>query len=242
MYGWRARLGILVPSMVLPTEPEFYLMRPEGVSIHFSRFFFTGSGGDPEKLKVLKNLLPEAARLLATTGCQAMAMCCTAGSFIGGYGYDQELIRIMQEANGGLPTTTASTSIYQACRYLGVKRIAMATPYEEVPAKIERQFMEDNGLEVVDLVWCPNKAGYANYADFPPEKIFEIAKRADKPEAEAIFISCVDLHVVAIIQKLEQDLGKPVISSNQACFWHTLRLAGVNEKIEGYGTLLTNPS
>ncbi len=47
---------------------------------------------------------------------------------------------------------------------------------------------------------------------------------------------------VGIIQKLEQDLGKPVISSNQACFWHTLRLAGVKEKIEGYGTLLANSS
>lgn len=242
MYGWRARLGILVPSRVLPIEPEFYLMRPEGVSIHFSRFYFTGSGLDTDKLRDLKDRLPAAAELAATTRCHAMAMCCTAGSFIGGYGYDQELIRIMQEANGGLPTTTASTSIYEACRHLGIKRIAMATPYEEETAKIEQKFMEDNGLEIVDLVWCPNRAGYETYADFPPEKVVEIAKRADKPEAEAVFVSCVDLHVVGIIQKLEQDLGKPVISSNQACFWHTLRLAGVKEKIEGYGTLLASPS
>ena len=65
-----------------------------------------------------------------------------------------------------------------------------------------------------------------------------MAKEVAHPESEAIFISCVTLHTIEIIEALEHDLGKPIITSNQVTMWNLLKLAGVNEKIEGYGQLL----
>lgn len=59
----------------------------------------------------------------------------------------------------------------------------------------------------------------------------------DDPESEALFISCTNLHTIEIIEKLENDLHKPVITSNQATTWNILRLAGIDDKIQGYGQL-----
>jgi len=61
------------------------------------------------------------------------------------------------------------------------------------------------------------------------------------PEADAVFISCTSVRTFEIIAPLERDLGKPVISSNQATIWHALRKTGIRDTIEGYGRLLTLP-
>jgi len=85
---------------------------------------------------------------------------------------------------------------------------------------------------------CLNKAGMA-IAEVSKETLYHLAKEVDHPESEAVFISCTNLHTIEIIEKLENDLQKPVITSNQATMWNMLRMAGVNDKIEGYGQLLS---
>ena len=70
------------------------------------------------------------------------------------------------------------------------------------------------------------------------EAIFKAAKKADTAAADALFISCTAIRAVEVIDRLEQALGKPVITANQAMFWQALRVAGCNAKIEGYGALL----
>lgn len=71
-----------------------------------------------------------------------------------------------------------------------------------------------------------------------PGFIKDFARSIDRPEAEAIFVSCSALRSLDVLEDLEQDAGKPVVTSNQAMIWETLRLAGVDDKIEGYGKLL----
>lgn len=234
MYGWRARLGVLVPAIVLPVEPEFELMKPDGVSFHYQRFVF--SGGGIEGLKAIEKVVAEAAEIVSLVRPAAIAMCCTGGSFAGGYGYDRMLIRRMQEKNGNLPTTTASTSVIEALKRLGAKKISMAVPYLEEIATVEKKFVEDHNIKVNKIKWL----GLDGFAmnEVPYETVYSMAREADDPESEAIFISCVGLHTVEIIEALELDLKKPVVSSNQATMWNLLRLAGVNEPISGFGKLL----
>ena len=112
----------------------------------------------------------------------------------------------------------------------------MATPYLEPVAKIGRQFVEDNGIQVLDLKWL-GKAGF-DIAEVSKDALYHLVKAVDRPESEAIFISCTTLHTIELIKFLEADLQKPVITSNQATFWNMLRLAGVNDRIEGFGQLL----
>ena len=86
MYGWRARLGVIVPSSVIATENEFTVMMPEGVTCHYDRFTFVGLKGDVEELRKLGELVPDAAERISHAKPTSVAMCCTAGSFVGGRG------------------------------------------------------------------------------------------------------------------------------------------------------------
>ena len=79
--------------------------------------------------------------------------------------------------------------------------------------------------------------------DNPPVEVrvlpfFGDAKAVDRPEAQAILICCTDFNSLDTIEPLEQALGKPVLSSNICTFWNSLRTAGIDDNIEGYGTLL----
>jgi maleate cis-trans isomerase len=235
MYGWRARLGIITPSSNIVTEPEFELITPTGVSCHYQKFAFTG--GDIEALKSLERLVPDAAELISHIRPSALAMCCTGGSFAGGLGYDQLLIRKMKERNGNVPTTTSSTAMIEAFKTLGVKKVSLAVPYLEEVAMAEKKFVEDHGIEVVNIKWLGLQDSI-EIAGVPPEVVYNLACQVNEPETEAVFLSCIAMHTIGVIEKLESDLQKPVISSNQVTIWHLLRLAHINERIEGYGQLL----
>ena len=241
MYGRRARLGILVPSGIIALEPEFALVIPEGVSCHYHRFKFQGGGRNEEILKDLQKAaeyITEASELIADVRPSVIAMTGTGVSFIGGYGYDQMLIKKMRDVNGNLPTTTTSTSVIDAFHRLGIQKVSIAMPYIEEVSRAAAKFVEDNGIQVLSAKWL-NKSGF----DIPMisrETIINLAMEVNRPESDAIFISCTNLHTFELIEELERDLKKPVITSNQATIWNMLRLAGVKDKIEGYGQLLSN--
>jgi maleate isomerase len=186
-------------------------------------------------LRKADELIDDAAEIITHVYPAAVVMTGTGVSFIGGYGYDQRLIKKMKERTGGLPATTTSTAVIEALRMLGIKKVSMAMPYLEEVAKAAVRFVEDNGVKVLKAQWL-NKGGM-DIAEVSNETLYHLAREVDVPESDALFISCVDLHAVHLIEKLENDLHKPVITSNQATMWHVLRLAGIQDKIEGYGKL-----
>jgi len=216
----------------LPTEPEFIRIVPEGVSCHFHRIAFEGGG--ISRLKQVEQGLEEATRIIMHVHPAAMAMTGTGVSFAGGYGYDQEMIRKMQNINGDIPATTTSSSAIDALRSLGVRRISMAMPYIEEVALAAVKFVEDSGFEVLKSRWLAESPAHV-----PRERVYRLAREVDTAESQAIFLPCTGWHTITVIEKLEADLGKPVISSNQATIWNLLRLAGINDKIQGYGQLLS---
>ena len=232
MYGWRARLGVLVPSFILATEPEFNEMTPEGVSCHYHRISFEGGGN--ENLKKVKEGLEDATKLIRHVRPAAIAMTGTGVSFAGGYGYDQQMIQQMKEINGNLPTTTTSSSVIDAFHKLGVMKVSMAMPYIEEVALAAVKFVEESGIEVLNKKWLAQPPSAV-----PRETVYNLALEVDEPGSEAMFLPCTGWHTIEVIEKLEWALKKPVISSNQATLWNLLRLANINDKIEGYGQLLS---
>ena len=239
MYGWRARLGVLLPSGNLSLETEFNLMTPEGVSCHYHRFSFRGGNTNEEVVKGLRKaeeFIADASEIITHVRPTVVAMAGTGVSFIDGCGYDQMLIKKMMERNGNLPTTTTSTSIMEALRKLGVKKLSMAMPYIEEVSRAAIKFVEDSGVKVLNAKWL-NKSGAA-ISEVSTETLYHLAREVDHSESEAVLISCVGLHTIEIIEKLENDLQKPVITSNQATLWNMLRLANINDRIQGFGQLL----
>ncbi|ABR47403.1 Asp/Glu racemase [Alkaliphilus metalliredigens QYMF] len=234
-YGGRAKIGLIYPAPGWVMEPEFYLMAPWGVSTYTTRISLKHV--NVAELRKLGDQSVEAAELLAQAPLDVIALGCTSGSFVNGSRYDQELIEKMEGVSGGIPCTTTSTAVVAALKALHVTKIAVATPYiDEVNLKA-KNFLEAEGLDVVNI------KGLGLLQDIEidrqdMETVYRLAKEVDHVEAQAIVILCTGLRSVPIIEALENDLGKPVISAIQATFWHCLRLSGVRENVEGYGSLL----
>lgn len=243
MYGWRGRIGVLLPSGITVIEGDFHHMMPEGVSCHYHRYDFTGGlPGDEkdvlERVNQAKDYIGEATKIITHVRPSLIIMTGTATSFIGGVGYDRELIQLMNKASGGIQATTTSTSVIVALKRLGVKKISLASPYVEGAARKAAEFVEGHGIKIVDSRWL-GKAG-PDIPNTSEQEIYQLANQVDTPESEAVFISCTDFNVLKLIRHLEMDLKKPVVTSNQATFWNALRLMGVNDKISGYGKLFSD--
>jgi maleate cis-trans isomerase len=229
------RLGVIVPSGNVIMEPDMYRLAPDGITVHFSRAVITEDS--PEQLERMVDDVPRCCRELSHGNMDVYAFGCTGGSFLKGVGYDQEIIGIMEKETGK-PATTASTAVVDALRHLDVRRIAIASPYEEWLNERARIFFEGNGFEVVAIqgLGIRDTEGLAAQE---PETIFHLAEEVDRPEAEAIFISCTDFRAVEALARIENALHKPVVSSNQATMWKMLQMVGIQEGRTGYGRLMT---
>jgi arylmalonate decarboxylase len=168
---------------------------------------------------------------VATYACTAGSMACPSDRLIG----------TMRKA-GPFKTVSTAEAIVAALNALGVRRICMATPYTNETNEHEKAFLERRGFKVVAMAGLGLNTTPENVQKMsrvPPPRVFEHAKSADRPEAEALLICCTDFNTLDVIEPLERALGKPVVSSNSATFWASLRAAGLPDKLPGYGRLLT---
>ena len=233
MYGWKARIGLMIVASNAIIEPEFNAMVPRDVSVHVTRMLHERS---IEGLKRMAAYTEDAARLLSHAGVDIIAYACTAGSLIEGVGGDQDLSRRIEAATG-IPATTTSTAVINAFRELRINKVSVACPYTEEVYQAEKAFFEANGVKVLAIKSLDLfREGLRRS---PPEATYDIACEVNTPEAEAVFISCTALKSITVIEKLEERLQKPVFSSNTALMWDILKKLGVREPIEGYGSLLT---
>lgn len=234
--GFRARIGLIVPPSNTVNEAEFNRAAPDGVSFHATRsplHAAPAADGFREMLADVERAMSDLAACrvdFATYACTAGSMACPADRLLG-----------TMSAAGGVPATSTADAIVAALRALGATRIAMASPYTDETNAHEAEYLERHGIEVVASAGLGLNTSLENIQKIsrvPPPEVFAHARSVDRPGAEAILICCTDFNTFDSIEPLEQALGKPVVSSNSATLWHTLRLAGIDDRIEGLGTLL----
>jgi len=239
MYGWRGRIGLIVPSTNTVCEEELYRMLPDGVSLHTARVFNPVVKTEKEKEEAMLRMnseLERAARELGSVEPKVIVYACTTGSFIKGPGYDREVGERIKRA-AGVPGISTSTAVIEALGKFNLKKIALATPYNPGVGEREKIFLEDTipGLKVVK----EKHLGYLNALEkgrLTPDYAYRTAREIDGPEVEGFFISCTDFRTIEIIESLEADTGKPVVTSNQASLWMALKEIGVGG-VKGYGEL-----
>lgn len=237
-YGWKARIGLIVPSTNTINEPEFWRMAPEGVGIFTARAMLQGRA-TPESYFEMAKAVSGAADQLATAEVDIVAYGCTSGSFVCPM---EDLIDDMQ-ARTGRPALAAAGAVVSALRALGARRVALVTPYIDFVNQREREFLQEQGFDVVALEALDlghTQEERRGIGRVPPEAIDRLARLADRPEADVVFISCTNLASLGVVERLEAELGKPVITSNQACFWACLRRLGLRDAIPGFGRLLSH--
>ena len=229
------RVGLLVPSSNTTVEPEFYRALPPAVTLHAARMFLTDI--TPEAILRIVEDLETQSRLLATADVDVIVLGATAPSFLKGAGYDREMTERIARASGK-PGTTTSTALLRALRFLGVKRIVLGSAYTDKVNAIARGFLEANGLEVVaarGLQMVDN----LEVGRLAPESAYDLARAAAAgSEADAVVLACTNWRSMDVIERLEQELGKPVLSTTQVSVWDALRMVGYRGEIPGYGRLL----
>ncbi len=229
MYSWRARIGMIIPSTNAVAEPQVNRMAPEGVVFHTQRVAFEGTSA--ENVKKFVAGAGEAAKLLADADVDMVVLACTAASMFRP-GIDAEEVEIMQEASGK-PCTTVSRAVVDAMRTLGIRKVVMTSPY--MTNEREARFLEHHQVKVLGDVGL--KLSNAEFPKVEPAAWYRQVKSQAVPEADAYFLSCTATRTAEVIEPLERDLDKPVVTSNQAMVWHCLKTMGVRAPVTGYGRL-----
>jgi maleate isomerase len=240
MIGWRARLGFLVPPGNPTVEAEMMGLVPAGVSLHFHRM--AAGGGVPGALdnqdartRTMIDALDGSVALLAMVKPDIIIVAHTATSYYLGREREADLLARLSAASG-TSVVTAFGSVVAALERLGARRLALGAPYSAETTAQGKKHLEAHGFAVVK---SDNLKGVTNIYDETAERAFRLARNVDVPEAEVVFLSGTGMPTLPVLDMLEQDLKKPVISSASAMMWHGLRLTGVCQPIPGYGKLLT---
>jgi maleate isomerase len=200
------------------------------ISVHTQRISHIAD--TEENLMWMGTQVPAAAQLLAHAKVGVICYGCTAGGFLKGPQYDKDMSASIL-ADTGIPGATSASAITDALNALGVTKISVATAYEPWLNQKVQHYLEAAGITVLDIQGFGTQA----HAAVTPQRVAALARDVDRTEAQAIFISCSNLRTLEIIESLERNLGKPVVTSNQASMWSMLRLVDDKRVISGAGQL-----
>ena len=234
--GWRSKIGVIVPPSNTVNEAEFNRVAPDGVSFHFTRSPLHSDPAADDFAEMLTDVT-RAMQDLAACNVNYATYACTAGSMACP---SDRLLGTMTEA-GNVGANSTAQAIVAALNALGVAKIVMASPYTPETNEHEAHYLAGRGIEVLGsagLSLNTSLENIQNISRVPPPDVFRHARSVDQPDAEALLICCTDFNTFDSIEPLEEELGKPVISSNSATLWHSLRSSGIGDSLEGLGTLL----
>ena len=234
-----ATIGLIVLDSDRNVVAQHRALLPDAVRIETEPIELRGGFVTNAALAAMfdSDQLETAARALAERGAERICFCCTSGSLINGPGWDQTLIERIETA-AGVPGTTTTSAVLSALRALDARTIAIGTPYIDEVNQREHAFFEHAGFTVAHI------EGLACYTDpeitaVPPEQIVALAHRVDRSAADTIFLSCTTLNVAQSIDRIERELGKPVVTSNQASAWSLMRSLGIAPRPDLFGRLMT---
>ncbi len=230
----RWRVGLIALATDHTSECDFTAMRPAAdLGVYVNRVAFTNPA-TKESLLAMRPLLTAAADLiLPGESLDAVAYGCTAASALIG---DAAIREAIQAAKPGVPVVTPTSAAFDGFTALGVRRITLLTPYTEEVTTALADYFGDGGIEILNAC-CLGLTDDREIARVSPGSIVAAADAARHPQADALFISCTALRAAGVAQDIEERLGIPVVTSNQALFWRSVRLAGCALPVTGFGQL-----
>lgn len=254
--GWRARIGILVIDKDMVPEIEFQAMAPAGVSVHAARFASprqngSGSYGDDPAGTVAGS--PDIATgldYLGRIGLDAICLCFVTGSFFGGRSFDPAFAARAGALAHGNRVCTAADALVRAMAATGVTRPLLVAPpwFNDTIGEHAVRYFTDAGQPPAGLVrydlggsW-QDREPWQVWDDNGQQQVradamYRQVRAAVPAGMDGIVMVGNGLSCIDAIAPLEQDLGLPVVTSNQAALWQALRLSGVNAAVPGYGRL-----
>ena len=232
----RAKLGFILMSTDLAAESDFFDIAPNDVAIHITRLKTDDHTTNETLSKHIEFMADAASRIQPDTKPDVISYSCTSGSIVIG----EE--KIKEEIKKGAPYAipmTLVTGVVDALEELKLKNLVVGTPYlDEINTK-EAEFLINKGFSVLNIQGLNLTKGI-EFGTVTPEYWIKFALEINEAAADAIFLSCGGIRSTEVIDRIEQKVGKPVITSNQAQMWSCLRRAGVEDKILGFGELFNH--
>jgi maleate isomerase len=228
------RFGLLTPSSNTTQEPELSAALPPSISLHTGRVAYRDITPEEQDRCVLE--LESESRKLGDAEVDVIVFAATAPTLAKGMGYDRELIKRMEDASGR-PATTAATAFVDALNLLGIRKIAIGQPWSKTMEKPMIAFMQASGFEVVHSETVGIVSG-VELGRVGPESAYELGRKTDRAEAEAILMPGGNWGCMSVVERLENELGKPVLVNNAVSLWAGLRMLNRGDSVEGYGRLL----
>jgi maleate isomerase len=217
------RAGVIVPfDMAL--DSELWRWAPDGVSLLFSRTPFAAMLMTVAMAEIISDegAVEQCTRDLLTARPAAYAYACTSGSFVNGTEGEKRLVETMR-STGGTKAVTTSGALLAALKHLGIRRMAIASPYDaRVTGRLAAYLAEAD----VDVVSSAHLGLSSEIWEVPYEGTLRLVREADSDDAEAVFVSSSNLATYDVIAPLEAELGKPVITANQVTMWAVLEAIG----------------
>jgi maleate cis-trans isomerase len=237
-FGWRKRIGLLSPTVIETTAYDFYKVAPDGVTFcaitsnveHWSKNNFQKDVIEP-LVAAVKYLASRDVDYICHTG---MPVVTTRGK-----GFEEEIVKLITEASG-LPASTSIRSAIRALAHLGIRNVALLSPYPQELHRSAIAFLKASGFNVVgdhteDVV-------FKRLQDVPAATIAAAAKHlvARSPNADGIYLPCNQWVGTDAVPLIEQECGLPVVAGAHADYWEAFRTLGINDLIEGHGRLMAS--
>ena len=243
--GFRAKFGVLAPSTNTTVQPEFDAMRPRGVTNHHSRLLIPDMRvtGDASFLRMMHNIrsaLMPALEAVLTCRPDYVVLGMSSETFWDGLkGSDKLRKKLEKRARVGVAMgSEACRAALRACGR-SVKRLGIITPYMPVGDRQVRRFFADCGYEAVNLLGL-RCASPVLIAHVTPARLRDAIARVNRGGVDAVVQVGTNLAMAAGAAEAERRLGKPVIAINTATYWYALRQYGIRDKVDGWGSLLTD--
>jgi maleate cis-trans isomerase len=216
-------------------EPDFNRLVPEGITVHSARLK-TIREASFETLSEMEKLIIPAA--LSLKDCEVDAICygCTSGSFIEGPSFNERIEENIKKETG-IPAVTTTTAMVESLQGMGIKKVAVVTPYVRITNDRLVKYLDYYGIKTVSLRSFDMIDQY-EHANISSCSIYRLARQANVADADGVFISCTQIPAIDVAEALESDLGKPVIAATAAAMWLTMKRAGVRIPLHGYGAIM----
>ncbi len=223
----KARVGMLIPSSNRLAEPQFYAYMPPRIGVHTARIQMTG-----KHRKGLQQLLPEVAKssqALADAKCDVIVFHCTSNSMEHGPEGERAILETISKNSSAISVSTAQ-AILSALRVSNMQKITLVSPYNQATNDHEKHYLKEFGIEVVSDV-ALNLPVSDGFISVTPDDWHRTVMNNARDDIDGYFLSCANATHIEAIERLEADLGKRVVCSNQATIWWCAKK--MKQKIEG---------
>ena len=231
----RYRIGLIALDSDIATEPDFHRLLPAEAMFYTTRIRHVNPVSVENLRKQAPQLEAAAERLLPGQRLDVIAYSCTSAT--AAIGFEAVARQIRGTTRTGVPVVTPITAAVAACEAMGIRSISLLTPHPDAVNQSSRRFFESSHIRVLNIASFDLEDDIA-VAGIPPAAIEAAAVEACRSDADAVFISSTALRAVEIIERAERAVGRPVLSAVQCLFWQSLRAAGCDARVNGFGCLL----